>query len=250
MATVLTVGDNVAGRCEPSARQRLSAMTDTKPPEPTSLKLVEPSIEPPDGFDALYYFIEPSFDNFDLSGFRTYLREHFPGGTAWNADQKTLTIAPRDEKTGKFHIRFRWIVRSKTVDFRVDYITGTIQHASDETDPYAEDFMNWFGQFFKNQTTQAHIHCYFLLDASRYTSRVPLPLKFVSIPGEPEMDGVSLRFHEKPSGVTQMRLSTRKKQWSVEVVGERRITLKTSNAPYGDARVLTKVVRTILEAQS
>ena len=217
--------------------------------QPKPLKVLFSPTEPPNGFDGLSYFIEPSLENFNLNAFRAYFRDHVPDGSSWNLKSASVAIAPRDGQAGPFQIHLRWTVRRNSVDFAVEYWKGPRKHESDETEPYAEEFMQWFGQFFKNDTTQAHVHGYFKYSETPRVSRVPIPVKFVGIEGEPEMDGVSLRFHSKPHGVTQMRLTKRGESWYVEVMGELRIAFKSSTAPYSDARVLAKVVDTILEVK-
>ncbi len=137
--------------------------TKTAPSNRKPLKLLDAPAElPPAGFDSLEYYIKPSLEDFDLAAFRAYFRDRLTGLPAAlqrsPAKSITVAVAPRDSKAGLFHIFFRSTEKSNGIDFKVDYRTGPRKHERDEKEPYAEEFMQWFGQFFKNGTAHAHLH--------------------------------------------------------------------------------------------
>jgi hypothetical protein len=99
-------------------------------------------------------------------------------------------VAPRDEEHGEFYIVLRWVIRPKTIDIKIAYHKGPRKHNPDESEPYAEDFMSWFAQFFSQASVHAHIHGYFSYQTSARESVISLPVRLLDVEGEPDVDGM------------------------------------------------------------
>jgi hypothetical protein len=192
------------------------------------------------GFDEMHYIISVSRDKFDLEKFRGEL-----GPNAKNRDIYSVLVAPREPKTGDYHIHAGWHIEEKEINFSIQYIIGPKKHESDEHEPYAEQFMEWIGRFFKNETAQAHIHADFEYPLETRQSKFPLPLK-TALEGDAEIDGISLRLPALPSGVSRIRLSQGKTRWYVEVIADRRIKFK-GFSPYADVQAFLSVTGTLME---
>lgn len=192
------------------------------------------------GFDEMQYWFVVSRDKFDLEKFRGQL-----GPTSRNQDSYSILVAPTDPKTADYHIHAGWRIEEKEISFWVQYIHGPKRHEKDEREPYAEQFMEWLGRFFKNETAQAHIHADFEFPLETRQSKFPLPLK-TALEGGAEIDGISLRLPVLPSGVSRIRLTQGKTNWFVEVIADRRVKFKEFT-PYADVHAFLSVIRTLIE---
>jgi len=124
------------------------------------------------GLDGIQYWIWVTTEKFDLEKFRAELKP-----LAKDSDSLRTVVAPRDPKTGDYHVFVNWHHEKNEITLAIDYSVGPKEHEKDEHEPYAEQFMEWIGRFFKYETAQGHIHARFeyLLEARQ--SKFPLPLK-------------------------------------------------------------------------
>jgi hypothetical protein len=192
------------------------------------------------GFEEMQYWFLVSRDKFDLDKFREQL-----GPTARNQDAYRILVAPTDPKTGDYHIHAGWRIEENEITFWVKYVLGPKKHEKDEREPYAEQFMEWLGRFFRNETAQAHIHADFEFPLETRQSKFPLPLK-TALEGGAEIDGISLRLPALPSGVSRIRLTQGKTNWFVEVIADRRVKFKEFT-PYTDVQAFLSVIGTLME---
>jgi len=192
------------------------------------------------GFQQMEYWIWVTPDKFDSEKFRQSL-----GPKARDRDSFTTAVAPKDPKAGDYYIVAFWQIEKDEISFRIGYYVGSKEHAEDEHEPYAEQFMEWLGQFFKHETAEAHIHARFKFPLETRKSKFPLPLK-TSLEGDAEIDGISLRLPAKPQGVSKVRLTQGKTLWYTEVVADRRITFK-GFSPDADVQAFMFVMGTLIE---
>jgi hypothetical protein len=187
----------------------------------------------------MQYWISVSQEKFDTEKF---LLEAGPKakGNVFSAE-----IAPRDEALGDYHIFATWNLVKEQVRLFVEYEPGPKKHEKDEHEPYAEQFMEWLGRFFKHENAQAHIHARFQYPLEAKQSKFPLPLK-TALEGDAEIEGISLRLPTRPRGVNRVRLVQGVHLWYVETVGDRRITFK-GFTPYEDVQAFTSVIDTFME---
>lgn len=204
----------------------------------------------PSGFVYVYYVLAPSPDKFDLQRFDDYFRTTFGNKESYVIARHEVSAAPRDERNGPYHVRLSWDVREKGVDFQIEYRPGPRKHEGDETEPFAEEFMAWFGTFFNYNTAHAHVHARFRYPLETHQSRFPLPLRMTDFPHEAELDGIALTFPGRPEGVVSVRMNKGKSEWFAEVIAERRVKFDEFS-PFHDAEVMSSILRTILpEKQS
>lgn len=192
------------------------------------------------GLDEIRYWIYVSHEKFDVSKFRTAVgaeKETYSTAVFASADTTvdyTLRIAIWDEKP-EITIQLRY---STTLS---DRNRKKIQ----QTGPQLEEFGAWFGQFFKYESTQAHMHGHFSYPLASRASKFPLPLK-MNIE-QAEIDGVSLQLPREPEGVGHIRLTQGDEEWYVEVVADRRMAFK-GFTPHSDVKALASVLNTFLES--
>jgi hypothetical protein len=193
--------------------------------------------------EEISYRIEVSRDKFDVERFRSSLI-----GVGKKLDRYGTVCAPKDPKNGDFHLHAEWFIEEDEINFRIDYEEGPKEHEDDEQEPYAEQFMEWLGQFFKNDNAHAHIHAEFVYPLEARKSRFPLPLKTVLGPegSEAEINGISLSFPSKPEGVGSYWLMRMKKRWRVQLAADRRVTFK-GFTPYRDMRAFVSVIEMVME---
>lgn len=192
------------------------------------------------GLDEIRYWITASLEKFYLDKFRKQIKSRSTGG-----DLHGALVSPRDQEAGDYHIHANWHVSEKEIYLQVGYLVGTREHDEGEREPFAEEFMDWLGQFFKHETAQGHIHADFRYSLKSRQSKFPLPLK-TALEGDAEIDGISLRLPSAPKGVSRIRLTRGKNRWYVEVIADRRITFK-GFSPYADVHAFLLVLNTLIE---
>lgn len=189
------------------------------------------------------YRLSASRDKFDVDRFRASL---MPKGRT--KDKWGTVCAPKDPKTGDYHLHADWFIEEDEVSFRIDYEAGPKEHEADEREPYAEEFMEWLGQFFKYENARSHIHAEFAYPLETRESKFPLPLKTAIGPKviEAEIDGISLKLPSKPEGVTSVWVTRGKARWKIQLAGDRRTTFKAFT-PYEDMRAFISVLEMVIE---
>jgi hypothetical protein len=189
------------------------------------------------GLDEIRYWIYVSHEKFDISKFRAALgveKETYITAVLASADPTVdymLRIAVWDEKP-EITIQLRYST------------TSSDKKRVQQTGPQLEEFGGWFGQFFKYESTHAHMHGHFSYPLASRASKFPLPLK-MNIE-DAEIDGVSLQLPSEPEGVGHIRLTQGDKEWYVEVVADRRMAFKGFK-PHPDVKALASVLNTFLE---
>lgn len=140
----------------------------------------------------------------------------------------SAVCATRDATLADYHVHFDWYVRKKTFDGRVRYVRGAHAPSKNERPPFAEDFMDWFGRFFKAQTAAADVHALFSYPRARWRSALPLPMTLPIEGGEPvvEIDGMSMSFPKKLHGVSHLQLSVGDDAVWVDLCTDRRVSFR------------------------
>lgn len=170
------------------------------------------------GFEDARYVILTKRDEFSIDAFTAY----FKSDVAKDGNY-TFNVAPVNGAEGNYHIHVNWTLRNDDVNFTIDYFTGGLLHAPDERAPFAEEFMDWFGQFFKAGVAPAHLHARFKYPIVSRRSKYPIPEK-TSLPYNAELYGVSMVLIDEPNGVSSVRIDRGKtKYWYAEVVANRTV---------------------------
>lgn len=199
------------------------------------------------GFTHGYYLISATTDKFDFEHFASSLTKL---GHSDAIGKDIAFFGAEDVDLSPYYVVASWFTDENDINFRIEYALGVMPRAKGELGPHAEHFMEWFGQFFKYNTAQSHMHAYFEHTLKTRQSRYPLPIK-TSLPGDTEpfeIFGITLRIPSKPSGVTSLRLTKGKTHWFTEVIANRRIAFR-GFALNDDASALAAVVETFLEGK-
>jgi hypothetical protein len=192
------------------------------------------------GFEEMYYGIVTDRDSFDLDRFLRYF-----GSDVANLDAYGVAAAPRDGSAGQYHVHCTWFIDGDKIEFRVEYYSGAMPHASDEREPYAEQFMEWLGQFFKKESVSCHIHARFEYPLAERLSTFPLPLATDLSPAA-DITGISLRLKDSPNGVSSVRLTRSDTLWYTEVVAHRTAVFSAFE-PYSHAHALESILAMFLK---
>jgi hypothetical protein len=195
------------------------------------------------GLERVYYLVSVSLEKFLLNEF-----VEVSGVRQGNHETGVLTFAPKDSENGDYGVRLEWFVGDPDMHLRIEYVSGTRQHAPGERAPYAEAFMEWLGQFFKYESAQAHSHARLAFPSKSRRSLFPLPLK-TALAGEPEIDGISLNLPSRPAGISKVRISLGRTSWHLEVVSDKRITFKTFDV-HSDISAYSPVLNTLFEERA
>jgi hypothetical protein len=192
----------------------------------------------PDGFSDAYYLISVMPDKFNVEAFRQALgvSGHDSDASLWFFPARRgaylATLSFFEDDTGE-------------LNFRIEYEVVN-EHASTPdglSEPSAETLVEWFGQFFKYDTAQAHLHARFRFAVDRRRSVYPLPVRtnFGDADEAYEIFGITVRMPSRPKGITSVRLTQGKAEWFVEVIADRRIAFRTFS-PDGDLRSISHVI--------
>lgn len=98
---------------------------------------------------------------------------------------------------------------------------GVLPEVQDETEPYAEQFMAWFGSFFIEETAQADLRSTFCYSKEVRSARFPLLRINLSDDLEAEINGISMSFASMPEGITEGEIKQRK-HLTVQLAGNTR----------------------------
>lgn len=192
------------------------------------------------GLEDVHYWICVSLEKFYLDKFLGHFSPEVKERAAG-----TVMVSPKDPDVGEYHIRFNWNVEAKDMILRILFMTGTRKHDKGEREPYAEEIMQWLGQFFKYENAQSHSHAHFQYPVASKQSKFPLPLK-TNLAGDAEIDGISVSLPSKPDGVSKVRMSQGKKVWYVEVVADRKIVFNEFSL-HREIEARTSVLETLME---
>jgi hypothetical protein len=192
----------------------------------------------------MYYLVDSTEAEFDVAKF-----SRFFGDKPNILDGSCVTVAPKDEENGAYNIHFLWRrLTGARLNFRVEYFNGTRRHEGDEREPFAEDFMAWFGQFFKSPTVEARLHARFRYSLSDRISKFPLPQK-TNLADGAELYGISLRLTSNLDGVSTLDLTRLKNDWYAGIIADRIIEFEEFE-PFDDAARLASTVSKFLEQPS
>jgi hypothetical protein len=186
------------------------------------------------GFDRMAYWIRSAPDQFDLAKFRSLLPP-----TAATKDASAVSVAQRNERIGDYHVLFSWTIKDEQLKFTVEYRRGTKKHESDEREPYAEDFMKWFGQFFAKPSIDAHFHIRFRHAVATRKSKYPLSIGALPLNGQ--LDGIAVQFPSNHIGVTELKLDCDKVYWHAELIADGSIKFYEFT-PFTDTHTLSGVL--------
>jgi hypothetical protein len=190
------------------------------------------------GLGEIGYWIYTSREKFDVKKFRAAVG-------AKGENYYDCEITSRDPSSD-YSIHVVMFADEEEVTVQLEYSSNeaSSKGRNKQVGPYAEEFGEWLGQFFKYDTTQGHMHGHFSYPLASRQSKFLLPLK-TNIENA-EIDGVSLRLPTKPEGVARVRLTQGKETWFVEVIADRRMTFK-GFTPHSDVKALASVISTLLE---
>ncbi len=192
----------------------------------------------------MYYLVSSTTREFDVAKFRAYF-----GDKPDVLDGSCVGVAPRDEEFGAYHIHFQWQrLTGPKLNFRIEYFRGPRSHEPDEHEPFAEDFMGWFAQFFTSPAVESHLHARFRYELSSRHSAFPLP-KATTLADGAELYGIALRLTANRDGVSSIKLTQGKKDWLIETVADRLIEFGEFE-PFKDVDVLASTVSKFLELTS
>ena len=187
-------------------------------------------------FDELIYWVDAPNVEFDADAFR----KSMPPEDA----EEFVTVAPRDGTSGPYSILCAWAPTNDGLSFRVTYFGVGWPHDADEHEPFAEQFMSWFGQFFKTPRVACHLHARFTFDGATRHNMFPLEMS-EALPWGATLNGVSLVLPSNPQGAESIKMTRGESEWYVEVVASREIEF-TDFTPHSDLQVSLTVVNMFL----
>lgn len=187
-------------------------------------------------FDELIYWVDAPNGEFDGDAFR----KSMPPEDA----EEFVTVAPRDGASGPYSVLCAWATTTEGLSFRVTYFGVGWPPAADEHEPFAEQFMSWFGQFFKSPKVACHLHARFTFDGGTRHNTFALEMS-EPLPWGATLNGVSLVLPPNPQGAESIKMTQGESEWYVEVVASREIEF-TNFTPHADLHASLTVVNMFL----
>ena len=165
--------------------------------------------------EEVIYRIKIAHDKFDYSAFTKSIGQR-PDPSDWGD-----VVCP--SKNSDYHAHIAWTDEKKQVRIQLG-------HYADEPEPslipknviYAEECVKYVGQFFKNESAQAHIHADFNFGATKQ-SRFPLPLRTTIGACKSEIDAIGFKLSEAPSGVSKIWLMQYRDELAVQLFADKRL---------------------------
>jgi len=164
--------------------------------------------------------------DFDVAGFKAET------GAEEDGRRKFVTCAPRTMESADYHLHVTWQLNSKRLTVTTEFVKGPKEHADDEHEPYAEQFMGWLSRFFPGTKVDAEVHAEFRYPLKNWITRFLLPLKAAIGPdnSEAEIDGISCRLPSRPAGVDSVWLIQEFRNVSIHLKADREIDISTFEA--------------------
>lgn len=191
--------------------------------------------------EEIIYRIKITHDKFDYPAFTKSVGE-YPEPDEWGD-----VVCPSRE--ADYHVHIAWTDEKTLIRLQVG-------HYTDDPEPslipknivYAEECMKYLGQFFKNDSAQAHIHADFSFDSTRQ-SKFPLPLRTTIGSCKAEIDAIGLNLSESPAGVSQLWMVQGKDRFSSQMFADRRVVF--GNFSVGnEIKELLSVIEGLTEVKS
>jgi hypothetical protein len=163
--------------------------------------------------------------------------------------QRSVTCSPMNQASD-YHLHVAWLL-SKHFEMTVGFMKGSKEPAQDEREPYAEQFMEWMGQFIVEKKVEAEIHADFNYPTKKWNLRFLLPLKAAIGPrnSEAEIDGISFALPSRPQGIKKVWLTQEVKSIWIHLQAERVVDFKHFDAKV-DIEKLGSVLNTVLEEKA
>lgn len=171
----------------------------------------------------------------------------------WDFDKipfAATRCSPKQEDSD-FHIHARWLVRKEEFVTRIEFAQGSTVADENETEPWAEDFMQWLTQFLPAGPLKSYIGADFEYPAKSYQCRFPLPMTAAVGPnGEnAQIEGLTFTVPSKPEGIETFWLTLRSNELSIHIAGSREIDLSKFD-PRNEIAVYSGVLESVLEKKS
>jgi hypothetical protein len=143
------------------------------------------------GCVSISYRFKVALEKFDLDALRRAM------GVDEEVKRGFAVCNTRNPSAEDYHAHCEWRLREKhkEITIEVQYVSDPINPKPEEQEPFADNLMQWVGQFFKHGDANAKIHSDFKFEAKRTTlSWFPLPLrtKVSNLGGEAIIDGISV----------------------------------------------------------
>ena len=173
--------------------------------------------------DHAEFDFDVTLDKFDLDGFKkpfqSKFKEPLTPGVSFAA-----VASPRDPTGTDYHVHLNWYVSKNQMNVKLGYHSGELSAVKGEKEPFAENAMQWLGEYFKADQASAHVHIAFDYPAENWRFSIPLPIK-IPLGQEPEVeiDGMSLSLERQPLGLNQAWLISREKRSRVLLHGNRTV---------------------------
>jgi hypothetical protein len=126
-----------------------------------------------------------------------------------NLPQRWATTCLTQSLEADYHVHFGWNeTEEKQLELWASYHRGHFPRQEGEKEPYAEQFMQWLGQFFVGDYANVDIQGRFGYPNDVRNSRYLLPVKVSIVPGlDTTIDGISIDFPSRPNGIGTARIT-------------------------------------------
>lgn len=193
---------------------------------------------------SIEYSIVVPLDKFDLGAFRAGIgaEPHVPG--------ENRVCNTKNPELADYHVHFGWHINKKgqSVEFEIAYVATPQRPDPAESEPFAENLMQWLGNYFKFEDVSSRVMANFIYGGDKRQTVFPLPIKtkVADSDWEGEISGVLLDLPSKPQGVKRLFITQAEDRLLLGIQSERRLRFSSFSIPeelQWEREVAQKIVR-------
>jgi hypothetical protein len=196
--------------------------------------------------DAVDFRFLVAKDKFNLDDFMKSMESK---GFSGILPQGAVTCRTQFPDRTDYHIHFVWAIRRDMLDLRISYDSRAIPLEGTEPEPFAEQFMEWIGQFFAAESANAGSNGLIGYSNADRQSRYLLPIRVGIVPGlDTTINGVSIEFPARPQGIEFVRLVVHKERMTLAVNRTAKVVFRAFDV-YEHLTICSDMARSLTESR-
>jgi hypothetical protein len=194
------------------------------------------------------YTLTSSLDKFRFEAFAKDIAQR--SGEPFDAAGISFVAPTGNRKTAGYHVHFSCSKERRRLRATLEYVTGTEVPDTPETRPFAEELMEWIGQFFGGGQVTADVEGSFLFSPKRFEPVLPMPMRLsLARKQEVQVTAMSVLVSGRPQNVYSAFVALDEDGVAVDVFGERVVRFKGFDLR-SDLLPLSSVARLFVRART
>ncbi len=191
------------------------------------------------------YGLGVKLEKFDMAGLNKEMERisnHF-ASLEKNRTSFLAIVAAHTPLANDYHVHLGCHWTKAEFHASVEYFRGTGKLRPGKRQPFAENIMQWLGQFFRNDKATARVNATFVYSSRHWTASLPLPMRLpTGLPREAEIVGMIANIPTKPEGTHEAFVNLHNRNILVALDANRLVKFRGFNL-YADVAALSSVAR-------